>query len=137
MKRIRIVCVDFDGTITLPQESSWEKIGRTPPSFPNEKIVKLLRFLRDNGVYIYVNSARLDFSWQENKPWVKGRSEQDFIFAQRDEMIKYLLTYRIPFDQIVDKKPYADVYIDDRALNPVGIPGFVLKFYFWLKSRKT
>lgn len=85
----RIVCFDFDGTIT-------SKDNFPDVASPNVETVRFMEYCKLRGWKIVVNSSR------------------DTIFYP--EVFEYLTDNNIPFDEIHLKcKPTADLYIDDKG----------------------
>jgi len=95
------IAVDFDGVIA--DYDGWE--GEKTLGLPRQDVVAALQVLRDEGWKIIVFSCR-----------------------PTDEIRPYLLSNRIPFDEINANssdntggtKPRATVYWDDRALRYSG-----------------
>lgn len=96
-----IIAVDFDGTIV---KNAYPDIGA-----PIENAVKALRYFKEQGHTIIINSCRADY--------------------YADEMTHYLLYNDIPFDFINENDPKrtsqyggdtrkisADIYIDDKNI---------------------
>lgn len=99
-KGIRVVCFDFDGTLC---EFAYPKIGE-----PIQHVLELLVNESKNGSYIVISTCRLAY---------KGSEHQTI---QRNKIINWLDQQGV-FDYvnaIVGYKPYADVYVDERAYNP-------------------
>lgn len=92
-----VVFVDFDETIFTGDYDS-------PPT---EDCLFVLNKLRSNGDEINIYSFRTNA--KEHDEWVESTIE----------MIKYLDTFKVPYDHVVSNKPYYDLIIDDRA---IGVP---------------
>ena len=87
-----IIAIDFDETITANPEKAKESF----------------RELRKRGHYIVIWSTR-------NNPKQHGENQPKMM----EEMIKYLQSHNIPYDEIDDGKTgkcHAQVYIDDKAI---------------------
>ena len=92
------VVVDFDGTIC---EHEFPGIGA-----PKTGVQAALKAIKKAGYAIRIHSCRTASYW-----------EDDELQDQRYHMITFLLKNHIPFDDIViDNKPIAMFYIDDRGI---------------------
>lgn len=99
-----IVCVDFDGTIV---DNRYPAIGELKTG-----VREALTRLKELGFYIIIYSCRT-CRWMPQKypPEVSERCAA--------EMKTFLDEQQIPYDEIDDGKkgkPFADYYIDDRAV---------------------
>ena len=86
---MRKICVDFDKTLC-----SDDKFGK-----PNKKVVAYLKREQRFGAQLYINTSRTNLHHQEIINWLKKHKLFDMFF------------------NIYYKKPEADVYVDDKALN--------------------
>ena len=100
------ICFDLDNTLVtypvVPGDYSTVK--------PNEPIVQLARKLHADGHTIIVYTARRMATHKNNIGAVIrdiGRQTFDTLEA-----------FGIPYDELIFGKPIADMYIDDRAMNP-------------------
>ena len=105
LRKIRI-CFDLDNTlVTYPQ---------TPNDYstvkPIENMIKLLKDLKDEGHTIIIYTARRMLTHSGNV----GKVIKDIGKQTFDTLEKF----DIPYDELVFGKPIADIYIDDRAINP-------------------
>ena len=96
-----IICIDFDDTIA---RNKYPDIGRP---FPNVK--ESLQYLSELGYHLKIFSCRTN-------------SEENSNYKDQESMIKdYLNKFNIPYDSVaVEDKPFADFYIDDRAITFEG-----------------
>jgi capsule biosynthesis phosphatase len=105
IKKLRI-CFDLDNTLvtypTLPGDYSTVK--------PIEKNIKLLKSLKTQGHEIIIYTARRMLTHNSNV----GKVIKDIAMVT----LQTLEDLNIPYDEIIFGKPIADIYIDDRALNP-------------------
>jgi hypothetical protein len=97
----RVVCFDLDGTLC---EYEWPAIGK-----PVGAVIELLEEESERGSFIAISTCRLA-PYQDE---VNVRKQRTIINAWLQEhnlldMVHVLVGY----------KPYADVYIDERAYNP-------------------
>lgn len=97
LRKGSIVCVDLDGVLNHtpdnPPPPESYKIFR-----PNKKLIKFLRRLSKEGIGIVIHTARHS--------------------TDAEITLKFLRKYRVPYDYLQFGKPYADLYIDDRAVRP-------------------
>jgi capsule biosynthesis phosphatase len=100
------VCFDLDNTLvtfpTVPGDYSTVR--------PIADNIDYLRFLKDQGHTIIVHTARRMRTHGGNL----GKVIADIGSITMDSLAEL----DIPFDEIYFGKPYADVYIDDKALHP-------------------
>jgi capsule biosynthesis phosphatase len=105
IKKLRI-CFDLDNTLvtypTIPNDYSSVK--------PIQKNVELLNKLKNMGHEIIIYTARRMKTHNNNV----GRVIKDIALIT----IQCLEKFDIPYDELIFGKPLADIYIDDRALNP-------------------
>ncbi len=108
----KIIAVDFDGTLV---SDKWPEIGK-----PHKELIELLKALRQNhGVKIVLWTCR-DFQ--------DGR---DYL----EEAVEFCQNLGLEFDAINEnirevqeltgedtRKVYADLYLDDKAINVVSSP---------------
>ena len=100
------ICFDLDNTLvtypTIPNDYSSVN--------PIQKMIQLLNTLKKNGHEIIIYTARRMKTHQNNV----GKVIKDIAIVT----INTLEKYNIPYDELIFGKPIADIYIDDRALNP-------------------
>jgi len=105
VKPLRI-CFDLDNTLvtnpTVPNDYSTVK--------PIPKMIQLLHFLKQNGHEIIIHTARRMKTHNNNV----GKVIKDIALVT----IQTLEKYNIDYDELIFGKPIADIYIDDKALNP-------------------
>jgi capsule biosynthesis phosphatase len=100
------VCFDLDNTLV------------TGPTIPNDytsvnpisKNIKLLRDLKKHGHEIIIYTARRMKTHNNNI----GKVLKDIALIT----FNTLEEFNIPYDEIIFGKPLADIYIDDKAINP-------------------
>jgi capsule biosynthesis phosphatase len=104
-KKLRI-CFDLDNTLvtypTIPNDYSTVK--------PIPKMIHLLNSLKRKGHEIIIYTARRMKTHQNNV----GKVIKDIALTT----INTLTDLNIPYDELIFGKPIADIYIDDRAINP-------------------
>ncbi len=99
------ICFDIDNTLV----SSPKIKGDYSTVLPMEKNIRFLRYLKSFGHTIILYTARRMKTHQGNV----GKILCDVGKTTFDTLEKF----EIPFDEIYFGKPYADIYIDDLALN--------------------
>jgi len=107
---MRIV-FDLDGVI-LPDERGRGGVDAYYRREPFPMAVKYLQQLKAEGHYIIIHTARGMKTNAGNINAVRALHER--------RLKDWLARYKIPHDELHFGKPYADVYIDDKALNFQG-----------------
>jgi dTDP-glucose pyrophosphorylase len=98
---------DLDETlVTLPV-----KLGDYTSVLPIPKTIDFLRYLYDNNHHIIIHTARHMKTCNNNIELVKS--------CIQEITKKTLSEFNIPYHELVFGKPYADVYVDDKATNPL------------------
>jgi capsule biosynthesis phosphatase len=104
-KQLR-VCFDLDNTLvtypTIPNDYSSVK--------PITNTINMLRQLKNEGHEIIIYTARRMLTHGGNV----GKVIKDIAITT----INTLEQFGIPYDELIFGKPIADIYIDDRAINP-------------------
>lgn len=100
------ICFDLDNTIVtypcIPGDYTTVK--------PIYTIINLIKKLKNDGHTIIIHTARRMKTHNHN---------QGAVLADIGEItFKTLREFEIPFDEIIFGKPIADIYIDDRSINP-------------------
>ncbi len=105
-KRTMRICFDLDNTLvtypTVPKDYSTVK--------PIWKMINQLRTMKEDGHTIIIYTARRMETHKGNV----GTVMKDIGKITFDTLEKY----NIPYDELIFGKPIADVYIDDKAVNP-------------------
>ena len=100
------ICFDLDNTLvtypTIPGDYSTVK--------PIEKNIKLLNNLKNDGHEIIIYTARRMLTHKNNI----GKVIKDIGMVTFENLEKF----KIQYDELIFGKPIADIYIDDKALNP-------------------
>lgn len=104
-KKLRI-CFDLDNTLvtypTIPNDYSSVK--------PIHSMISLLNRLKNDGNEIIIYTARRMQTHNNNI----GKVMKDIALVTINTLDKYGIEY----DELIFGKPIADIYIDDRAINP-------------------
>jgi len=105
-KRTLRICFDLDNTLVsypcTPGDYSTVK--------PIQKNIDLLNYLKKQGHEIVIHTARRMKTHNHNI----GKVIKDIARIT----LETLESFQIEYDEIIFGKPIADIYIDDRALNP-------------------
>jgi capsule biosynthesis phosphatase len=117
-KKLRI-CFDLDNTlVTFPTI-----IGDYSSVLPIYNNIKLLKKMKSEGHEIIIYTARRMKTHSHNI----GKVTKDIALVT----IETLQKFEIEYDEIIFGKPYADIYIDDKSINPyinnISSFGFFLK----------
>jgi capsule biosynthesis phosphatase len=98
------ICIDIDGTICAlrKMEQSYSEV--TPLKGAAEKIKQL----KDKGYYIILSTARHMRTCESNIGQVVAREGLT--------LLDWLKKYGFVYDELWFGKPYAHVYIDDKAI---------------------
>jgi adenylylsulfate kinase len=110
------VCVDLDGV--LAHYEGWRGAHHIGEPIPEGFV--LLKALRAMGFKIIIHTCRMNGQWP-------GVDYQE----SRRRLEEWLDDHGIPYDRVatqMDGKPFADVYVDDRAVHfNRGDPGILTK----------
>lgn len=105
-KRKMRICFDLDNTlVSYPQAT-----GDYSTVKPNITMIELARSLHSEGHTIIIHTARRMQTHAHNV----GAVIRDIGLIT----FKTLEEFSIPYDELIFGKPIADMYIDDRAINP-------------------
>ena len=100
------ICFDFDNTLvtypTIPNDYSSVK--------PINNMINLLTSLKKEGHEIIIYTARRMKTHNNNV----GKVVKDIALVTLNTLEKF----NIPYDELIFGKPIADIYIDDKAINP-------------------
>ena len=102
--RQKIFCFDLDSTILTPPILRKEY----QTCQPIQTMVKFIQYLDRMGHRIIINTAR------GMRAYLDGDKAGQI---HRDQIIKMLKIYEIPYHELIFGKPYADFYIDDKAVS--------------------
>ena len=100
------ICFDLDNTLVTPpyilRDYSTVK--------PIQKMIDLAKKLKNEGHIIIIHTARKMLSHSHNT----GAAIANIAKLT----IETLDNFEIPYDELIFGKPYAEIYIDDKAFNP-------------------
>lgn len=108
----KIVCCDIDFTICIPAEefAGAEKYVHAA-AIPT--VIGKLQDLKDQGCHIILHTAR------------RMRKHKGDMAAIEEEVGAITRTWlqenKVPYDELVFGKPFADIYIDDKAFLPENL----------------
>lgn len=105
IKNVLRICFDLDSTLVTEPRSK----GDYSTVEPIQKNIEFLRYLRQQGHEIIIHTARGMKSHFGNV----GKLTTNIGKITFETLDKY----GIPYDEIYFGKPYADLYIDDKAIN--------------------
>lgn len=100
------ICVDLDSTLVTSPSKEWDYSTVKP--IP--KMIDLVQKWKGEGHTIIIHTARRMQTHKNNV----GAAIADCAA----QTLKTLEEFNIPYDELLFGKPIADVYIDDKALNP-------------------
>lgn len=100
------ICVDLDSTLVTSPVKDWDYSTVKP--IP--KMIDLVQKWKAKGHTIIIHTARRMQTHKNNV----GAAIADCAA----QTLKTLEDFKIPYDELLFGKPIADVYIDDKALNP-------------------
>lgn len=100
------ICFDLDNTLvtypTVPDDYTSVK--------PIPNMIALLQKMKKEGHTIIIHTARRMKTHNNNV----GKVIQDIAATTMNTLAQF----EIPYDELIFGKPYADMYIDDKAMNP-------------------
>lgn len=99
-KRKKTVCIDLDGTLCQEQKFGYGIITGQPKASAS----RALQELKKEGFKIVILTTRLNPSFGGDIEWKKNEVE------------RWLKDWEIPFDEVTNNKPPADLYIDNKAI---------------------
>jgi capsule biosynthesis phosphatase len=105
----KIVCCDIDFTLCVPAEEL-PGVEKYVHAAPVPLVIERLQELRDQGCHIILHTARR---------MRKHKGDIPAIEAEVGEITRtWLQENKVPYDELVFGKPFADIYIDDKAFLP-------------------
>lgn len=117
------ICIDIDGTICRNKQPHENYIELQPI----EGAVSNIKKLKDAGHYIILCTARHMRTCEANV----GR----VVALQGEILMAWLRKHEFLYDELWFGKPYADLYIDDKALrfegswNSINLKDVIKKYY--------
>lgn len=113
----KIFCFDLDLTII----SSPLLKGDYTTCIPNMEIINFIQYLYALGNHIIIHTARGMLTYAEDM--------QKIELAYRTAIEEMLKKYSVPYHRLIFGKPYADFYIDDKAVSTFSNFGRETGFY--------
>jgi capsule biosynthesis phosphatase len=104
---VKKLILDLDGTITLGDDPSYEKV------LPNLDVVDMIRQYKEQGFSIVISTARNMRTYDGNVGKINIHT--------LPVIIKWLNKHSVPFDEVLVGKPwcgYDGFYVDDKAIRP-------------------
>lgn len=102
--------VDLDDTICYPNLEHTDTRQRYELARPNLNMIEALHRAKAKGYKIIVYTARRMLTHNGDLEKIEADAGE----ATR----KWLNKYNVPYDELMFGKPYAEYYIDDKALRP-------------------
>lgn len=103
MEYVKTIVFDFDNTIAMHQGRDWENAK------PNVELIKKLNNLHDLGYRIVILTSRGSLSCN---------TLEQRIVNNYSQIESWLNKHDVKYDELSFAKPYAEYYIDDKALTP-------------------
>lgn len=113
---MRIV-FDIDDTISRHINGDYAN------AIPDLEVIDKINTLYDEGIEIYLYTARGMLSCKGNLDLIKEKNEEI--------LIDWLSRYKVKYHQLIFGKPLADLYVDDKAMN---IQEFKKETFYSLKG---
>lgn len=103
-----IYCFDLDDTICYPNHEAKDTFEKYGKALPCPEIIEYIRELSVGNTIIIYTARRM----------VTHEGDLEKIKEDVQEITEnWLKEFEVPYDSLIFGKPYADVYIDDKALN--------------------
>lgn len=115
----KVISIDFDGTICTKQSYGNGLIHEKPMPGAKEFLTKL----KKEGYKIVVFTVRLNPKFGGDLKWKKWNIEYWF------------KKFKIPYDEITNNKPDADIYIDDKCTRFTSWSEIETSFHQFLPSQ--
>ena len=104
----KIYCIDLDDTICFPNHQFKDSTKKYLESKPNEPVINRINKLHENGNKIIILTARRMLTHNGNL---------ENIINDVGEITKeWLSNNNVKYDELHFGKPYADYYVDDKAV---------------------
>lgn len=107
------ICCDLDNTICFPDHSESGTVEKYGRAIPNPHVIDWLRDQKSKGAYIIIYTARR----MKTHNGVIEKVKQDI----GELTSQWLRNHQVPYDELIFGKPFADVYIDDKAMLPQNL----------------
>jgi len=107
---LKTIVVDLDDTICFPNHSYDDTERKYELASPNLNMIEALHRAKAKDYRIVVYTARRMLTHHGDLQKI----EEDAGEATR----KWLNKYNVPCDELIFGKPYAEYYVDDKALRP-------------------
>lgn len=104
-----IYCFDLDHTLCVPTDNHSSSETKYGDAEPITEIINLVNNLHKNGNKIIIHTSRRMLTHEGNVRKV----EEDI----REITESWLERHQVRYDDIIFGKPYADFYVDDKAIN--------------------
>lgn len=112
-----IYCFDLDDTICRPRHNAHNSHEKYAQADPNPEIIERVRAIHKSGHTVIIHTARRMLTHKGDL----AKIENDVGEITRS----WLFRHSVPYDQLIFGKPYADYYIDDKAVLPQELAGIL------------
>lgn len=103
-------CFDLDDTICRPRHNAHNSHEKYAQADPNPEIIERIQIIHKSGHRVIIHTARRMLTHKGDL----AKIEKDVGELTRS----WLSRHGVPYDQLIFGKPYADYYIDDKAVLP-------------------
>ena len=107
-ENMSIYCFDLDNTICAPHHAATNSVEKYSNASPIAKVISKINMVYDDGHEIIIFTARRMLTHQGNL----AKIEADVGDITR----KWLAEHNVRYHKLIFGKPYADLYIDDKAM---------------------
>ena len=101
-------CFDLDDTICFPNHQFCDSETKYAKALPNKDVISFVRQAHQKGHEILIFTARRMLTHNGDIDQIK--------FDIEDITENWLKKYSVPYNKLIFGKPYADYYIDDKAV---------------------
>jgi len=106
---MKIYCFDLDHTLCIPDTSSDDSKIKYVKAEPISEIISLVNKLHSSGNKIIIHTSRRMLTHNGNI---------SNVIEDVGEITENWLEYHnVLYDELIFGKPYADFYVDDKAIN--------------------
>jgi capsule biosynthesis phosphatase len=104
------IIIDLDDTICFPNHGYKDSHNKYALAIPNEQMIESMRIAKDKGYRIVIYTAR--------RMLTHNGDVEAIIKDVGDITTKWLKDHNVIYDELIYGKPYAEYYVDDKALRP-------------------
>lgn len=107
---LKTLVFDLDDTICYPNHDAKDTYHKYVLARPNIEMIESMKRAKSKGYCIDIYTARRMLTHDGNI--------ESILKDIADITIKWLQNHNVPYDKVYFGKPYAEYYIDDKALRP-------------------